>query len=156
MQNSKPASVPLSTGARLVKATIMDVLAEQKEYQSIVGSLMYAMLATRPDLAQSIQQVSQFSQNPTKAHEKAAKQGLRYINGTIDEGITYNGNLGMRLKAWSDANWGGEEGRESVSGFVSTLADGAVSWSSKKQGSVALSTMESEYMALLHALKEQI
>src|SRR5947207_1060195 len=62
----------------------------------------------------------------------------------------------MRLKVWSDANWGGEEGRESVSGFVSTLADGAVSWSSKKQGSVALSTMESEYMTLLHALKEQI
>src|SRR5205814_2841279 len=96
MQNSKPASVPLSTGARLVKATIMDVLAEQKEYQSVVGSLMYAMLATRPDLAQSIQQVSQFSQKPTRAHEKAAKQGLRYLNGMIDEGITYNGNLGMR------------------------------------------------------------
>jgi hypothetical protein len=54
MQNSKPARTPLSTGARLVKATIMDILAEQKEYQSIVGSLMYAMLATRPDLAQSI------------------------------------------------------------------------------------------------------
>ena len=118
MQNSKPASTPLSTSARLVKATIMDVLTDQKEYQSIVGSLMYAMLATRPDLAQSIQQISQFSQNPTRTHEKAAKQALRYLNGTIDEGITYNGNLGMRLKAWSDANWGGEEGRESVSGFV--------------------------------------
>jgi hypothetical protein len=156
MQNSKPASTPLSTSARLIKATIMDVLAEQKDYQSIVGSLMYAMLATRPDLAQSIQQISQFSQKPTRTHEKAAKQGLRYLNGTIDEGITYNGNLGMRLKIWSDANWGGEEGRESVSGFVSTMAGGAVSWSSKKQSSVALSTTESEYMALLHALKEQI
>ena len=156
MQNSKPTSTPLSTSARLVKATIMDVLAEQKEYQSIVGSLMYAMLATRPDLAQSIQQISQFSQNPSKTHEKAAKQALRYINGTIDEGITYNGNLGLRLKAWSDANWGGEEGRESVSGFVFTLAGGAITYSSKKQRSVALSTTESEYMALLHALKELI
>src|SRR5947207_8361034 len=156
MQNNKPASVPLSTGARLVKATIMDVLAEKKENQSVVGSLMYAMLATRSDLAQSIQQVSQFSQKPTRAHEKAAKQGLRYLNGTIDEGIMYNGNLGMRLKVWSHANWGGEEGRESVSGFVFTLARGTVSWSSKKQGSFALSTTESESMALLHALKEQI
>ena len=62
----------------------------------------------------------------------------------------------MRLKAWSDVNWGGEEGRESVSGFVFTLAGGAVSYSSKKQSSVALSTTESEYMALLHALKELI
>ena len=76
MQDSKSASTPLPTSARLVKAIIMDVLTDQKEYQSIVGSLMYAMLATRSDLAQSIQQVSQFSQNPTKTHEKTAKQGL--------------------------------------------------------------------------------
>ena len=62
----------------------------------------------------------------------------------------------MRLKAWSDANWGGEEGRESVSGFVFILADGAVSYSSKKQSSVVLSIIESEYMTLLHALKELI
>ena len=71
-------------------------------------------------------------------------------------GITYNGNLVMKLECWSDANWGGEEGRESVSGFVFTMAGGAVTYSSKKQGSVALSTTESEYMALLHALKELI
>src|SRR5579859_4934380 len=156
MQNSKPASTPLSSGARLTKATATEVLADQKEYQSMVGSLMYAMLATRPDLAQTIQQISQFSQKPTKTHEKAAKHALRYLNGTINEGITYNGNLGMKLEFWSDANWGGEEGRESVSGFVFTLAGGAVTYSSKKQGSVALSSTESEYMAILHALKEQI
>src|SRR5277367_2799972 len=156
MQDSKPASTPLSSGARLTNAKATDTLTDQREYQSMVGNLMYAMLATRPDLAQSIQQISQFSQMPTTMHEKASKQGLRYINGTVDEGITFNGNLGMRLKAWSDANWGGEEGRESVSGFIFTLAGGAVSWSSKKQSSVALSTTESEYMAILHALKEQI
>ena len=67
-------------------------------------------------------------------HEKAAKQGLRYLNGTIDKRITYNGNLGMRLEFWSDANWGGEEGRESVSGFTGTLAGGAVTYSSKMMG----------------------
>src|SRR5579859_6527020 len=156
MQDNKPASSPLPTGARLIKVATTDVLTDQKEYQSIVGSLMYAMLATRPDLAQCIQQISQFSQTPTRTHEKAAKHALRYFNGTVDEGITYNGNLGMRLNFWSDANWGGEEGRESVPGFVATMAGGAVTYSSKKQGSVALSTTESEYMALLHTLKEQI
>src|SRR5579859_5112858 len=156
MQNSKPASTPLSSSARLTKVTATEVLADQKEYQSMVGSLMYAMLATRPDLAQMIQQISQFSQKPTKTHEKAAKHALRYLNGTIDQGITYNGNLGMKLECWSNANWGGEEAQESVSGFIFTLAGGAVSWSSKKQGSVALSSTESEYMTLLHALKEQI
>jgi hypothetical protein len=156
MQGSKPANTPLSSSTRLTKATTADALTDQKEYQSMIGSIMYAMLATRPDLAQCIQQISQFSQTPTRIHEKAAKQAFRYINGTVDEGITYNGNLGMKLEFWSDANWGGEEGRESVSGFVGTLAGGAVTYSSKKQATVALSSTESEYMALLHALKEQI
>ena len=74
----------------------------------------------------------------------------------MNEGITYNGNLGLKLKCWGDANWGAEEGRESVSEYVIMLAGGAISWSSKKQSSVALSSMESEYMALLHALKKQV
>src|SRR5579859_3504964 len=110
MQNSKPASTPLSSSARLTKATATEVLADQKEYQSMVGSLMYAMLATRPDLAQTIQQISQFPQKPTKTYEKAAKHALQYLNGTIDQGITFNGNLGMKLEFWSDANWGEVEG----------------------------------------------
>ena len=156
MTNSKTANTPLPNGARLTKATITDVLTDQKEYQRMVGSLMYAMLATRPDLAQCIQQISQYSQRPTIMHEKATKHALRYLNGTIDQGITFDGKLGLRLECWSDANWGGEEKRESVSGFVFTIAGGAVSYSSKKQGSVALSSTESEYMAILHALKEQI
>ena len=156
MQNSNPAKTPLSAGTKLVKAEVDDVLTDSTQFQSIVGSQMYAMQGTRPDLAQSIQQISQFSSKPTIAHLKAAKQGLRYLNGTVSEGITYDGNKGLRLEFWSDANWGAEEGRESVSGFVATLAGGAVSYSSKKQSSVALSSTESEYMALLHALKEQI
>jgi hypothetical protein len=156
MQDSKPASTPLSTGARLTKAAVTDTLTDQKEYRSMIGSIMYAMLATRPDLAQCIQQTSQFSQTPTTTHEKVEKQSFQYINGTLDEGITFNGNLGMNLEFWRDANWGGEEGRESVSGFVGTLAGGAVTYSSKKQATVALSSAKSEYMTLLHALKELI
>jgi transposase InsO family protein len=156
MDESNPASVPLSQGTQLKKATIDDRLAIPSEYQSIVGSQMYAMLATRPDLAQSIQQISQHNQKPTTTHLKAARQGLRYLKGTMDQGITYDGKQGLKIKAWCDANWGAEEGRESVSGFVFTIAGGAISWSSKKQSSVALSSTESEYMAILHALKEQI
>ena len=66
---------------------------------------------------------TQFSQK-LKTHEKAAKHAPRYLNGTFDQSITYNGNLGMKLECWNDANWGGEEGRESVSGFVLTMAGG--------------------------------
>jgi hypothetical protein len=89
-------------------------------------------------------------------HEKIVKYILRYLNGMIDQGIIYNGNLGIKLEFWNDANWGGEEGRESVSGFVATIAGGSITYSSKKQGSIALSSIESEYMALLHVLKELI
>jgi len=156
MEDCKSTRIPLATGTKLVKATTSDRLTDRHMYQSIVGSQMYAMLATRPDLAYSIQQISQHSQKPTSIHEKAARQGLRYLGGTSQEGITYDGKEGLKLKGWCDASWGAEEGRESVSGYVFTLAGGAVSWSSKKQSSVALSTTESEYMAILHALKEQI
>ena len=61
MVNSKPANMPLLSGARLMKATISDVLVDQKDYQQMVGSLMYVMLATRPDFAQCIEQISQYS-----------------------------------------------------------------------------------------------
>src|SRR5579859_5753102 len=66
MENSKSANTRLSSSTRLTKATVTEVLADQKEYQSMVGSLMYAMLATRPDLAQTIQQISQFSRRLMK------------------------------------------------------------------------------------------
>jgi hypothetical protein len=104
MESSKPANTPLSSGDRFTKATATGTLTDQKEYQSMVGSGMYAMFTTRPDLAQCIQQISQFSQTPTRTHEKATKQALRSVNGTIDQGIMYNGNLEMRLEFWSDAN----------------------------------------------------
>ena len=104
MENSKPASTPLSSGTRLTKVTVTETLTDPKEYQSMIGSPMYAMLATKLDLAQSIQQISQFSQKPMKTYKKAVKHALRYLNGTIDQAITFNGNLEMKLKFWSDAN----------------------------------------------------
>ena len=76
MDESNPASVPLSPGTMLTKATITDHLADPTEYMSIVGSQMYAMIATRPDLAPSIQQISQHNQKPTMTHLKTARQDL--------------------------------------------------------------------------------
>ena len=85
------------------------------------------MLATRSDLTHSIQQISQHCQKPTIFHLKAAKQGLRYLNGMRETGITYHDKQGLKLKAWSDTSWRAEEGRESVSEYVFTLVGGAVS-----------------------------
>jgi hypothetical protein len=114
------------------------------------------MLCTRPDLAYSISQISQFSSNPSTIHESAAKRVLRYLNGTRNFGITFDGSRGLILEGYSDADWGAGEDRKSISGYVFTLAGGAISWSSKKQATIALSTTEAEYIALTQAAKESI
>ena len=113
-------------------------------------------LCTRPDLAFTISQISQFSSNPSTLHESAAKRALRYLNGTRNFGITFDGNRGLVLEGYSDADWGAGEDRKSISGYVFTLAGGAISWSSKKQATTALSTTEAEYIALVQAAKESI
>src|SRR5579859_4965324 len=99
MKNCKSTRIPLATGTKLVKACISDRLIDRHMYQSIVGSQMYAMLATRSDLTHSIQQISQHCQKPTIFHLKAAKQGLRYLNEIRETGIIYHKKQGLRLKA---------------------------------------------------------
>ena len=155
MQNSTPVATPIATGTKLVRST-EESTVNQKQYQSNVGSQMYAMLCTRPDLAYAISQISQFSSNPSIIHESAAKRVLKYLNGTRNFGITFDGKRGLVLEGYSDADWGAGEDRKSISGYVFTLAGGAISWSSKKQATTALSTTEAEYIALVQAAKESI
>ena len=157
MESSNPVSTPIATGTKLLKATDDNELVEQKQYQSMVGSQMYAMLCTRPDIAYGVSQVSQYNSNPSHTHEAAVKRILKYLNGTKDWGITYNGkNSTLKLEGYSDADHGSGEDRKSISGYIFILAGGAVSWSSKKQSTTALSSTEAEYMALLQAAKEVI
>jgi hypothetical protein len=82
----------IATGTKLLKATTDDDDNMVAGYQNLVGSQMYAMLCTRPDLAFGISQISQFGTNPTSTHEAVAKQVMRYLNGTSDLGITYDGS----------------------------------------------------------------
>jgi hypothetical protein len=114
-------------------------------YQSKVGSLMYAMLCTRPDLAYAVSQISQFNNHPSEEHDAAANRVFKYLRGTSNLGITFDGKVGLEMRAYSDANWGGEVDRKSVGGYLFCLAGGAVSWAAKKQPTVALSSTESEY-----------
>lgn len=155
MGNSSPVSTPIATGTKLAKIT-EEWTIDQKRYQSIVGSQMYAMLCTRPYLAYTISQISQFSSNPSTAHESAAKGILKYLNGTNNFGITYDGKRGLILEGYCDSDWGGTEDRKSTSGYVFTLAGGAISSSSKKQSTTTLSTTEAEYIALVQTTKESV
>src|ERR1700686_4126473 len=109
MENSNPVTTPIATGTKLVKATGDNEIIEAKGYQSLVGSQMYAMLCTRADLAFAISQISQFGAKPTSTHESVAKRVMRYLNGTSDLGITFDGSAGstednqLVLEGYSDA-----------------------------------------------------
>ena len=119
---------------------------------------MYAMIETRPDLAFAISQVSQFSHNPGPQHFTAIKRIFRYIAGTLDYGITYGGNhQDLTIAGYSDASYGDSvTNRRSSSGYIFMLNGGPITWSSKRQTTVALSTTESEYMSLTQAAKEAL
>lgn len=157
MTDSHPVSTPVDHSIHLSPATDDNRMNTQL-YQQAVGSIMYAAMGTRPDLAFAIQTLSQFNHNPSTEHWKAVKRVFRYLNGTQDLGITYDGlasNNVITVEGYSDSDWANNQiNRRSISGSAFFLAGGAVSWSSKKQQTVALSSMEGEYMAITHAWKQ--
>ena len=131
--------------------------AHNMPYRQAIGSLMYLMVTTRPDIAFAIGKLSQFSQDPRHHDWMAVKRVLRYINGTRNFGILYNGSKDLEIDGFADADWAGcKLTRKSTSGAVFLLAGGAISWRSKKQTCVVTSTCEAEYIAACLAVKESI
>ncbi|GJS21580.1 retrovirus-related pol polyprotein from transposon TNT 1-94, partial [Tanacetum coccineum] len=123
-----------------------------------VGSLMYAMVCTRPDLAHAVSVVSRFMANPGKAHWKAVKWILRYLKGVSNICLVYDGEgHGDGLVGYADSDYGGDlVKRRSLTCFIFTLFGCAVSWKSTLQPTVALSTTEAEYMSMTKGIKECI
>jgi len=125
-------------------------------YQSYVGTLMYAMLGSRPDIAFAVSSVSRYASNPTEEHMQAVHRILKYLNGTINYQLTYRGTLAP-LIGYSDADWGGDLATyRSTSGFVFNIGSGAISWSAKRQPTVALSSCQAEHAGQTQAAKEAI
>jgi hypothetical protein len=144
----------MDTSVKLTAAKDDEALADPKEYASIVGGLTFAACVTRPDITCAVGQLSQFLNNPSSKHMLAVKRVLRYLQGTPSLGITYRPPP-LRLTGYSDADWAGNvDTRRSTTGYVVMLNNGAVAWRSQRQPTVALSTMEAEYMALTEATKE--
>ena len=126
----------------------------QQGYQSKAGSIMHVMVGTRPDLAFSVSMLSRFNSAPTTAHHGAAKRVLRYLHITRTFGINYDGNRPLELLGYSDADWAGDKDtRKSTGSYVFTMLGGAVTWESKRQATVALSSTEAEYMGYTGAAK---
>jgi len=130
--------------------------ADRYPYREVVGSLMYLMISTRPDIAFAVNQLSKYMQNWGLLHIKAAKNLLLYIKATTDKGITYRRGA-LNFQGFVDADWAGNiDNARSTTGYIFYLANGPISWRSKEQKTVALSTAEAEYMALSAATQEAL
>ena len=129
------------------------------KYRELVGSLIYAMTCTRPDLCWIVTVLSQHLANPTEEHCVALKHVLRYLKGTLHYELCFRKSYdGLQLTGFSDASWGSCDDRKSVTGYCFHLNKHGplISWKSKKQPTVALSTCEAEYMALTACVQEAL
>ena len=125
-------------------------------YASAVGSLMYAMVCTRPNIAHGVGVVSRYMNNPGKEHWMAVKWILRYLRGTTNQELCFGGS-NISLQGYVGADMAGDrDNRRSTTGYVFTVGGIVVSWVSKIQSVVALSTIEVEYVAAREASKEMI
>ncbi|KAH9762146.1 Integrase catalytic domain-containing protein [Citrus sinensis] len=132
---------------------------KQSPMQCAVGSIMYAMVCTRPDLAHRVGVISRFMGNPGKDHWNAVKWVVRYLRGTVVTAIVFGKISGAspEVVGFVDSDSATDnDRRRSITGFVFTMCGGAISWKSSLQSAVALSTTEAEYIALTEAVKEAI
>ena len=157
LSQAKTVSTPANLSVKLRKDDDVSKLVDPTLYQSMVGSLLYVAVATRPDISQAVGAVSKYCSNPNEAHLTAVKRIFRYLKGTIDLGLKYEKSDTATLTGYSDADWAGDlDDRHSTSGNLFTLAGGSISWYSKKQPTVALSTAEAEYVSLSAATQEAV
>ena len=125
-------------------------------YASTVGSLMYAMVCTRPDIAHAVGVVSRYMANPGKEHWEAVKWLLRYLRGTSSTSLCF-GKGKVTLQGFVDADLGGDvDSSKSTSGYIYTIGGTTVSCMSRLQKCISLSSTEAEYVAIVEAGKEMI
>jgi hypothetical protein len=125
-------------------------------FQTMNGRLLFLSLFTRPDICYAVNRLTQFNANPEPCHYAAGKRLIRYLKGTKSLRLHYGGDGQTGLVAYSDSDWAGEPDRYSVSGYAWFFHGCLVSWGSKKQRSITLSSTEAEYVAMALAFQEGI
>ena len=156
METCNGVETPLNTSSKLSKSSTNEGDVDFP-YRAAIGSVMYLMLMTRPDLGAAIQILSRFMESPDHTHWEAMKRVFRYISHTKDLGLKFQKIDNFELTGFCDSDWGGcVDTRRSTSGYVFMLGGAAVSWSSKRQATVAMSSCEAEYLAASHAAKESV
>lgn len=152
----KEKKIPAADYESLRPASDNDTRINITEYQQVIGSLMFAMVTTRPDIAFVLGKLSQYMSDPAEHHGHALKALMRYLKSTVKQKLRYGpGGVYNYFVMYSDADWGSDKStRKSVSGSVAMFYGGPISWSSKKQRSISTSSCESEYIAMSACTKQ--
>ncbi|KAJ7978961.1 Retrovirus-related Pol polyprotein from transposon TNT 1-94 [Quillaja saponaria] len=146
MLDSNSVNTPIECGVKLSKHDVGEKV-DPTLFRSLVGSLRY-LTCTRPDILYAVGVVSRYMESPTSTHMKTAKRILRYLRGTLDYGLFYSSSHIIDLVGYCDSDFAGDlDDRKSTTGFVFFMRNNAISWVSKKQPIVTLSTCEAEYVA---------
>eukprot|EP00794_Sanderia_malayensis_P002751 gene2751-biopygen2271 len=158
MSECRSIATPLEAEVNYSKLSDRAEGVDIKELQAANGSLNYAEVPTRPDLSVAIGKLSQLMSNPSQEHWQGIKRVFRYVKGTLDYCLEYDGNsTDLQLKGYADADWAGDtDTRKSTSSYVFQVAGCTISWRSQKQAIVALSSTETEYVSMSFAAQEAI
>ena len=132
-----------------VKLTV-DLLGKSVDpslYRTMIGSLLY-LTTSKPDISYNVGVCARYQANPKESHMTALKRIIKYVKTTAEFGVWYNKDTNDVLAGYSDADWArNADDRKSTSGGCFYVGDNLVSWMSKKQNSISLSTVEAEYIA---------
>lgn len=154
MENCNPVGTPMEMDLTF---TDSPEKIEEKLYQELIGCLLYISQGTRPDISYAVNNLSQYNKNPSRHHYNAAKRILRYLRGTLTLGLLFKNNVNEEIVGYCDSDWAScKENRKSCTGYTFIFQDAAISWNSKRQATIALSTTEAEYMALSAATQEAL
>ncbi|KAF7376711.1 Transcription factor [Mycena sanguinolenta] len=153
LTQAQPLTVPLDPHVNLYDDNANDERIDMKPYAKLIGSLMYAAIGTRPDVAFAVSLLSRFIVNPKLMHWNAAKHVLRYLISTKNHGLAF-GLDDSGLLAYTDADHASQPDRHSISGNAFLYDGAAIAWSSRKQSLIALSSTEAEYIAAASAARE--
>ena len=157
MMNAKPVYLPADANSRLTRAKDDALYITNVPYRELVGSLMYIVTCTRPDIADAVGNVAKYCEQHTSEHWSAAKRILKFLMTTREIALVYDGKKPGDLIGFADASWASDEDtRRSTTGYVFMLCGAAVSWRSQRQPTVAGSSTEAEYMGLYFATQEMV
>ena len=162
MKDCSPSVAPIMKGDKLSlnqcpKNDLENESMKNIPYASVVGSLMYAQVCTRPDIAYAVGVLGRYQSNPGVDHWRAAKKVMRYLQGTKDYMLMYRQTDNLDLVGYSDEDFAGcVDYRKSTFGYIFIMAGGAVSWRSVKQTLIATSTMEAEFVSCFQATSQGV